>query len=181
MALKLPRTIRLDASDSFVYTSAAEPGELAVSGSFMFTGRDEAALTGKERQAFRGGFLGIDSFGWSTLVIVSEVSTEERDAVVRRLAAGLVRYCGAPDEMTALPAAQEEIAFAETLCDHPSGTLLGVLRRVEGSNVRESFRTLHRRENQLSPAVAFELVAVDDDCVSTEKVDFGELIKRLER
>jgi hypothetical protein len=181
MALKLPRTIRLDPSDTFVYTSAAEPGELAVSGSFMFAGRDEAALTGKERQAFRGGFLGIDSFGWSTLVIVSEVSTEERDAVVHRLAAGLVRHCGAPDEITALPAAQEEIAFAETLCDHPSGTLLGVLRRVEGNNVRESFRTLHRRDDRLSPAVAFELVAVDDNRDSTEEVDFGELIKRLER
>jgi hypothetical protein len=181
MALKLPRTIRLDASDTFVYASAAQPGELAVSGTFMFTGRDEAALTGKERQAFRGGFLGIDSFGWSTLVIVSEVSGEERDAAVHRLAAGLVRYCGAPDENTALPAAEEEIAFAETLCDHPCGTLLGLLRRVEGNDVKESFRTLHRRADQLSPAVAFELVALEDDRNTTEEVDFGELIKRLER
>jgi Family of unknown function (DUF6505) len=181
MAVKLPRTIRLDASDTFVYASAAQPGELAVPGTFMFSGFDEAALTGKDRQAFRGGFLGIDSFGWSTLVIISEISSEERSAAVNRLAAGLVRYCGAPDEETALPAAEEEIAFAESLCDQPCGTLLALLRRVEGSNVRESFRTLHRRTDQLSPAVAFELVAVEDDHGASEEVDFGELIKRLEK
>jgi hypothetical protein len=181
MALKLPRTIRLDASDTFVYPAAAQPGELAVSGTFMFSGREEASLTGKERQAFRGGFLGIDSFGWSTLVIVSEISSEERNAAVFRLAAGLVQYCGAPDEKTALPAAEEEIAFAETLCDHPCGTLLGLLRRFEEENVKESFRTLHRRADQLSPAVAFELVSVDDDTSSVQEVDFGELIKRLEK
>ena len=163
MALKLPRTIRLDASDTFVYPSAAEPGELAVPGTFMFTGRDESTLTGKERQAFRGGFLGVDSFGWSTLVIVSEVSSEQREAAVGCLAAGLIQYCSAPDEKTALPAAEEEIAFAESLCDHPCGTLLGLLRRIEGNDVRESFRTLHRRADQLSPAVAFELVIIDDE------------------
>jgi hypothetical protein len=181
MALKLPRTIRLDASDTFVYPSAAEPGELAVPGTFMFTGRGETTLTGKERQAFRGGFLGIDSFGWSTLVIVSEVSIEQREAAVDCLAAGLVRYCGAPNEKTALPAAEEEIVFAESLCDHPCGTLLGLLRRIEGNDVRESFRTLHRREDQLSSAVAFELVTIDDEQSPTEEVDFGELIKRLEK
>jgi len=115
------------------------------------------------------------------LVIVSEVSSEERDASARCLAAGLVKFCGAPDEDVALRAAEEEIAFAQTLCDHPIGTLLGLLRRVEGNNVRESFRTLHRRADQLSPAVAFELVSVEDDRNSIEEVDLGELIKRLEK
>jgi hypothetical protein len=181
MALKLPRTIRLDASDTFVYPLAAEPGELAVTGTFMFTGREETTLTGKERQAFRGGFLGIDSFGWSTLVVVSEISNEDRETVVRRLAAGLVRYCGAPDERTAFPAAEEEIAFAESLCDHPSGTLLGMNRRIEGDIVRESFRTLHRRADHLPPAVAFELVPVDDDNDAAENVELVELIKRIEQ
>jgi Family of unknown function (DUF6505) len=180
MALKLPRTIRLDASDTFVFPSAAQPGELAVPGTFMFAGRDEAALSGKERQAFRAGFLGIDSFGWSTLVVVSEVTREERSTAVSRLAEGLVRTCGAPDEGAALPAAEEEIDFAETLCDHPCGTLLGLTRRIEGNAVRESFRTLHRRGGQLPPAVAFEVVAVEGE-EAMEEVDFSALIKRLER
>ena len=49
MALKLPRTIRLDPSDSFVYSRAAEPGEWAVTGTFLFFGADVENLSGKER------------------------------------------------------------------------------------------------------------------------------------
>ena len=41
---KLLRTIRLDPSDSFAFERAAEPGEWAVPGSFMFFGTDVASL-----------------------------------------------------------------------------------------------------------------------------------------
>ena len=37
--LKFPRTIRLDPSDTFVFERAAEPGEWAVSGAFVFWNR----------------------------------------------------------------------------------------------------------------------------------------------
>src|SRR5690606_20727433 len=90
MAIKLPRTIRLDPSDTFVYRRAAEPGEWAVTGTFLFYGVDAARLSGKEQQAFRAGFLGIDSFGWSTLAAVTEASEEERAAAVERLSQQLV-------------------------------------------------------------------------------------------
>ena len=75
--LKLPRTLRLDPSDSFVFARAAEPGEWAVTGSFLFWDRDPASLTGKDRVAFRSGFLGVRSFGFSTLVVVSEASESD--------------------------------------------------------------------------------------------------------
>ena len=42
--LKLPRTIRLDPSDTFVFERAAEPGEWAVSGAFVFWNQDPATL-----------------------------------------------------------------------------------------------------------------------------------------
>ena len=58
--MKLLRTIRLDASDTFVFERAAEPGEWAVSGAFAFWGGDPGKLEGKARSAFRGGFLGIE-------------------------------------------------------------------------------------------------------------------------
>jgi len=45
--VKLLRTIRLDPSDTFVFERAAEPGEWAVSGSFMFAEADPEALEGK--------------------------------------------------------------------------------------------------------------------------------------
>src|SRR4051812_24743668 len=56
--LKLPRTIRLDPSDTFVFAEAAEPGEWAVSGAFVFWNRDPATLDQKQRVALRSGFLG---------------------------------------------------------------------------------------------------------------------------
>ena len=61
--MKLLRTIRLDPSDTFVFERAAEPGEWAVSGAFVFWDADPATLSGKARAAFRGGFLGVESLG----------------------------------------------------------------------------------------------------------------------
>ena len=58
-AVKLLRTIRLDPSDTFVFERAAEPGEWAVSGAFVFADDDPAKLEGKARAAFRCGFLGV--------------------------------------------------------------------------------------------------------------------------
>ena len=42
--MKLLRTIRLDPSDTFVFDHAAEPGEWAVTGTFMYAEDDPAAL-----------------------------------------------------------------------------------------------------------------------------------------
>jgi hypothetical protein len=176
MAVKLPLTIRLDPSDTFVYPRAAEPGEWAVTGTFLFFGANLAKLAGKERQAFRAGFLGIDSFGWSTLVVVTEASPEERAAAVDRLAEQLVARCGAPDVEAARAAAEEEIAFAQSLCDHEPSTLLGLQRTCEGESVRESFRTLHRRASRLEPVSAFSFVEVEEEA-SDEGVDLAELAR----
>ena len=95
--LKFPRTIRLDPSDTFVFERAAEPGEWAVSGAFVFWNRDPATLGQKQRVALRSGFLGIDSFGWSTLAIVTEATEAERQAMIERLAGQLMEKFGAPD------------------------------------------------------------------------------------
>lgn len=144
--LKLPRTIRLDPSDTFVFERAAEPGEWAVSGAFVFWDRDPAALAQKQRVALRSGFLGIDSLGWSTLAVVTEATEAEREAAIARLAAQLLERFGAPDARAARLAAETEIAFAASLCDHAPQTLLAVQRSVEGGEIRERFRTLRPRE-----------------------------------
>ena len=67
--MKLLKTIRADPSDTFVFDRAAQPGEWAISGALMFAHLDPAGLRGKARAAFRAGFLGIDSLGWSTLAL----------------------------------------------------------------------------------------------------------------
>ena len=89
--MKLLRTIRLDPSDTFVFERAADPGEWAVSGAFMFADADPDTLDGKPRAAFRGGFLGVASLGWSTLVQIVAASDDDRAALVEMLARRLLR------------------------------------------------------------------------------------------
>ena len=93
---RLPRTLRLDPSDTVVFDRAAEPGEWAVPGGFAFWDEDPAALAGRRRQAFRAGFLGLGSFGWSTLVEVAEAAPGERAQAVEALAARILAEHGAP-------------------------------------------------------------------------------------
>jgi hypothetical protein len=175
--MKLLRTIRLDTSDTFVFDHAAEPGEWAVSGAFAFWAGDPATLRGKARVAFRSGFLGIDSLGWSTLVQIVEASADERARVLETLAARLVSHFGAPDMTAARAAAEEEVAFAESLCDPPPDTLIAVHRTVDDGKTRETFRTLRPRHGE-KPARAFAFMQVEGEEEPTEEVDLIELAGR---
>jgi hypothetical protein len=145
---RLPRTIRLDASDRMVFALAAEPGEWAVPGTFLFWDRPADSLSRKEAIAFRSGFLGVDSFGHSTLVTVQEARAEERAGMVETLARQLVAHLGAPSADVARPAAEQEVALAESLCaGHGIGTLIALhRRRGEDGEIREQFRTLRPRD-----------------------------------
>ena len=160
--MKLLRTIRLDSSDTFVFERAADPGEWAVSGAFMFADADPDTLDGKSRAAFRGGFLGVGSLGWSTLVQIVEASEEDREALVDTLARQLRDGLGAPDVAAARAAAEEEVAFAASLCDHPRDTLIAVRRTFEGGAIREAFRTLHPRGTR-KPMRAFSFLEVESE------------------
>lgn len=172
--MKLLRTIRLDPSDTFVFERAAEPGEWAVSGAFAFWDTDVATLSGKARAAFRGGFLGVDSLGWSTLVQIVEACDEDRARVVDLLARRLVERFGAPDLETARRAAEEEVSFAASLCDHPRDTLVAVHRTVEDGAVREAFRTLHPRAGP-KPLRAFAFLEVEGEDEPQEQIDLASL------
>jgi hypothetical protein len=171
--VKLLKALRLDASDGFVFERAAAGGEWAVPGSFLFWDADPAALDGKARAAFRAGFLGIESFGWSTLATVVEASEDEREAAIEGLAMQLVARCGAPDLAAALPAAREEIAFAESLAQHPPRTVIALHRSVEDGEIRERFRTL--QPGQPTQAPAFSFVTVDEEDAPAEHVDLKAL------
>ena len=175
--MRLLRTIRLDASDTFVFDPPAEPGEWAVSGAFIFWGGDPTALEGKARAAFRSGFLGINSLGWSTLVQIVEASEAERTRLVDALAAQLMRRFGAPDIPAARSAAEDEVTFAESLCTQPQDTLIAVHRTYEDGAVREVFRTLRPRNGQ-KPARAFSFFEVEGDDEPGEEVDLIGLVGR---
>jgi hypothetical protein len=177
--MKLLRTIRLDPSDTFVFEQAAEPGDWAVSGAFVFCEVDPAGLEGKARSAFRGGFLGVQSVGWSTLVQIVEAKEEDREAVVEALAQRLVESFGAPDLATARAAAEEEVAFAASLCNHPQDTLIAVHRTSEDGAVREAFRTVRPRGGP-KPLRAFSFLEVEGegDEAPSERVDLVALAER---
>jgi hypothetical protein len=181
---RLPRTLRLDPSDTVIFDHPAGPGEWAVPGGFEFWDDDPASLAGKRRQAFRGGFLGLASFGWSTLVEVAEATAAQREAAVAALALHLRARHGAPDAAAARSAALDEIGFAESLCDHPPGTVLALTRSAEGGELRERFRTLHRRDvphASFNALPVFGLVRVDGEEEPVEHPDLTQLAARRRR
>lgn len=146
---KLPRTLRLDTSDLYVFVHAAEPGEWAVSGAFEFAGHDPAALERKAQIALASGWLGTGSFGRSTLVEVAEIDEADYFAVVERLARHFVERYGAPSLAEALPVARAELDDAAGLCEHKLGTLLAVEREVtDAGELRERFRVIHPERAQ---------------------------------
>ncbi|KIN71946.1 DUF6505 family protein [Sulfitobacter guttiformis] len=169
--IRLPRTIQLDRSDNVIFAPAAVPGEWAVTGTFVFAGRESDSLNRKEQIAFRSGFLGIESFGWSTLVTVTLVRPQDRDDATQILAQQLVDRFGAPDMAAALPAASEEMALAEELCQgHAEGTLIALHRTTAEDGIREQFRTLKPRDTTAFSAAylgghdkAFHMVETDEE------------------
>lgn len=182
---RLLRTLRLDPSDTFVFAAAAEPGEWAATGSLLFGDADLAALGPKDRAAFRAGFLGLASFGFSTLVEVAEIDRNQRERLVESFALGLVGRFGAPTLDEARQVAQDEIDFAASLCDHEPGTVIAMHRTLEGGEIRERFRTLHRRDPAIAGADrlhafarAFEFVETEEPEERVDLLGLGESAAR---
>jgi hypothetical protein len=178
--MKLLRTIALDPSDTFVFDVAAEPGDWAVSGAFRFCDRDPEKLNGKERSAFRSGFLGVQSWGWSTLVQIVPATEHDRRDLVELLAGQLVERFGAPDIATARLAAEEEVVFAQSLCTHPISALIAVHRSASDGEVRESFRRLQLREGQ-GHSKAFSFMELEDETEPDSNLNLANMSQEPRR
>src|SRR5262249_26408399 len=142
----------------------------------MFAGADPAELPGKARAAFRAGLLGLGSFGWSTLAQIVEANEQDRAAAVELLAKQFVAQCGAPSLDAARPHAEEEIAFASSLCTHPADTLIAVRRTYEDGEIHEAFRTLRPRAGA-KPLRAFSFLEVEDEAEPGEEIDLAKLAR----
>jgi hypothetical protein len=94
---------------------------------------------------------------------------------VEALAQRLVESFGAPDLATARAAAEEEVAFAASLCNHPQDTLIGVHRTSEDGAVREAFRTVRPRGPKPLRAFSFLEVEGEDDEASSDQMDLVAL------
>ena len=73
--MKLARAIHFDESDMNVFASPARTGEWCIPGGFEFSDWGEGDLTGKARQAFANGWLGLETGGRVTFVAVTPVGT----------------------------------------------------------------------------------------------------------
>ena len=146
--MKLARTIRFDRSDLNVFPRVADEGEWALVGTFCFAGLNEEAISGKVKQAFSNGFLGLQSFGFSTLVSVVTLKSDEIDKIKMQLSEIFISEFGAPNKTDAMTAATEEVNFMAELCvGHEVGTLLAVQRSWGENGISESFRSLPKSDS----------------------------------
>lgn len=141
--MKLARVIRLDDSDLEVFETAADPGEWAIPGTFAYSNWTEDDLSGKAKQAFTHGWLGLTSFARASVVAVTSITQTERDDLTELLAFHFTEAWGAPHIDAARPVAAEEIAQMIALCeDHPDNTLIVVERSLTEAGVNDRFRLI---------------------------------------
>ncbi len=153
--MKLARAIHFDESDMNVFHAPARTGEWCISGGFEFSNWGEADLTGKARQAFANGWLGLETFGRVTFVAVTQIQPEEMARLEEALARHFVELYGAPSREAALMVARDELAHMADLCsEHDPNTLLTVARELDDDGVREAYRTITARGAEI------ELLAV---------------------
>lgn len=148
--MKLARAIHFDESDMNVFYSPARTGEWCISGGFEFSNWSEGDLTGKARQAFANGWLGIETFGRATFVAVTNIERAEYDALADRLAQHFVEVYGAPSLDAARAVALGELDHMRQLCEEQDqNTLLTVQRELDEAGVREQFRTIEAKAADL--------------------------------
>lgn len=141
--MNFARVIRMDESDLNVFHAAAEPGEWAIPGTFAFSNWTEDDLTGKSRQEFAHGWLGLDSFGRASVVAVTSITEAERAALVDILAFHFTEAWGAPHIDAARPVAEEEIAHMAQMCsDQAENTLMVIERELTPAGVKDRFRLI---------------------------------------
>jgi len=145
--MNLARAIHFDQSDTLVFHNPARTGEWAISGGFEFSNWSEADLTGKARQAFSNGWLGVETFGRVTFVAVTQIEQAEFDTLTDALAQHFVTVYGAPSLEQARSVALEELALMADMCtDQDPNTLLTVARELTESGVNETYRIIESPE-----------------------------------
>ena len=156
--MNLARAIHFDESDTQVFHNPARTGEWAISGGFEFSNWGKGDLTGKARQAFSNGWLGLETFGRVTFVAVTKVEEAEYTTLLNQLSQHFVDIYGAPSLDAARSVAVEELEHMAELCEgHDANTLLTVARELTDGGVAEAYRTIQ------APDAELEILAVHGD------------------
>lgn len=153
--MKLARAIHFDESDIQVFHQPARTGEWAISGGFEFSNWGDGDLTGKARQAFANGWLGVETFGRVTFVAVTQIEQGEFDALADTLAQHFVAVYGAPSLEQARAVALDELGQMSNMCDdQDANTLMSVQRELTDAGVKETYHIID------SPEAGLEQFAV---------------------
>ncbi|QIE46513.1 hypothetical protein G5B38_13825 [Pseudohalocynthiibacter aestuariivivens] len=145
--MMLARAIHFDESDTNIFHSPARTGEWCISGGFEFSNWGTADLTGKARQAFSNGWLGIETFGRVSVVAAAQIEPAEMDALVIALAQHFVDVYGAPSIADAQGVAHDELLQMADICEgQPANTLLLVSRELTDAGVKERYRIVEPRD-----------------------------------
>lgn len=145
--MMLARAIHFDESDMNIFHKPARTGEWCISGGFEFSNWSEADLTGKARQAFSNGWLGVETFGRVSVVAITQIEQAELDTLVTALAQHFVDIYGAPSVAEAEGVAREELMHMVETCDgQPANTLLLISRELTEAGVKESVRIVEARD-----------------------------------
>jgi len=158
--MHLAKTMRLDISDTKIFPNPAETGEWAITGTFSYVDVDYGGLNSKEKIAYKSGWLGLGSFGRSTLVCVTVIKEFEHQQIIRQLSEYIFSQFRAPSMLEALDAARLEISDMAALCDHPTGTILAIGREVDEKEITEQVRKI-QSSNDDNHARIWEIISED--------------------
>ena len=144
--MKFLKAVRLDASDSLVYSQegAAQDGEWLVSGGYAVC--DPTGATHRKPNCHcLTSFIGVVSHGRCTIAEVVEMDESEYQQVIERLVRHFVDDLGAPTLEAAGAVAEEEAAYTAELCDSFSaGVWITVERTPGGDDIREHYSVFKR-------------------------------------
>jgi hypothetical protein len=142
-AAYLARAIHFDESDMNIFHTPARTGEWCISGGFEFSNWSEGDLSGKARQAFSNGWLGLETFGRVSVVAITKIEPAEYAVLADLLAAHFVSHYGAPTLDAARDVALTELSHMADLCaDQDPNTLITVARELTDAGVKEGYNII---------------------------------------
>ena len=121
-------------------------------------------LQARSARLFAAAFSASTSLGWSTLVQIVEASDERSRTPGRRIWRNNWSIISArPIIATARAAAEEEVAFAESLCNQPQDTLIAVHRTLRGWRDPRGFPHPAAAQGGPKPLRAFAFLEVEGE------------------
>ena len=144
--MKFLKAVRLDASDSQVYSreGAARDGEWLVSGGYAVC--DPTGVTHRAPNCHcLTSFIGVVSRGRCTIAEVVEIDKSEYQQVIERLVRHFMDDLGTPTLEAARSVAEAEAAYTAELCESFSSEVWITVKRIPGDDRSKEHYSVFKR------------------------------------